>query len=240
MRTRKMPVMEKFILTWLLLLFPAIAMAGSTTDVTQNLHGHAQINVLVTKFVEQQTAHIPGKVNIQIEPLDPRLKLSQCTQISPFLPNGSQLIGKTSIGVRCADKNGWSIFVPVQIKITQALLISARQLTYGHVLQEQDISSQSIEMSRPSGFTEPSQVLGKVLRYSIAAGQVLRDDMLRPPYSVTQGQIIQVISRGTGFSVRNEGVALNNASEGQNVQVRVASGRVIGGTAQNGTVEIAP
>lgn len=155
-----------------------------------------------------------------------------------FLPNGSQLAGKTSIGVRCNEKNGWNILVPVQIKITQELLISARQLTLGHVLHEQDIAKQSIEMSRPAGFTNPEQVLGKVLRYSIAAGQVLRDDMLRAAYSVTQGQFVPITSHGPGFSVRNEGVALNNASEGQNVQVRVGSGRVIGGVARNGTVEV--
>ncbi|HEX5362691.1 MAG TPA: flagellar basal body P-ring formation chaperone FlgA, partial [Gallionella sp.] len=97
-----------------------------------------------------------------------------------------------------------------------------------------------IEMSHPSGFTHPNQVIGKVLRYSIAGGQVFRDDMLRAAYSVTQGQNVQIISQGSGFSVRNEGAALNNASEGQRVQVRVGSGRVISGIARNGAVEVNP
>src|SRR5574340_1100692 len=102
-------------------------------------------------------------------------------------------------------------------------------------------ASQATESSQPGGFTDPRQVLGKVLRYGIAAGQVLREDMLRQPYSVTQGQIVQLAVQGSGFSIRSEGVALNNASEGQAVQVRVGSSRVISGVARaGGVVEIVP
>jgi len=90
-----------------------------------------------------------------------------------------------------------------------------------------------------TGLTDPSQVIGKTLRYGIAAGQVLREQMLRPAYSVTQGQTVQLVAKGTGFSINSEGAALNNASEGQSVQVRVKSSRVIGGVAQtNGVVEV--
>jgi flagella basal body P-ring formation protein FlgA len=79
-------------------------------------------------------------------------------------------------------------------------------------------------------------VIGKVLRYGISAGQALREDMLRPPYSVTQGQSVRLVVQGNSFSIRSEGVALNNASEGQTVQVRTSSGRVISGIAGSGGV----
>jgi len=137
--------------------------------------------------------------------------------------------------------NGWSIFVPVQIWVSLNLLTSARQLPPGHTLQEQDLASQTTETSRMEGFTDPQQVLGKVLRYGISAGQVLREDMLRQPYSVKQGQVVQIAVQGNGFSIRSEGVALNNAGEGQSVQIRVSSGRVVSGVARaGGLVEIAP
>lgn len=232
--------MKRLLATCLLLLtftFGSLATASPGAPVNST---HTEIPKLVVAFVQQQTASLSGKVTFQIEEIDPRITLSSCAHMEAFLPNGGQLIGKTSVGVRCNEKNGWSILVPVQVKITQELLISARQLNFGHVLQERDIARQSIEMTRPTGFTNPEQVLGKVMRYSISAGQVLRDDMLRAPYSVSQGHVVQITSRGAGFSVRNEGVALNNASEGQNVQVRVGSGRVIGGVARNGTVEVNP
>jgi flagella basal body P-ring formation protein FlgA len=220
----------------LLLLQSIVAYAAGTPSA----QSHTQITKLVSAFVQQQTATLAGKVDYQIEELDSRIVLAPCTNLETFLPSGSQLIGKTSVGVRCAKQNGWQILVPVQIKITLPLLVSARQLPVGHTLQEQDISRQTIEISRTDGYTDAKQVIGKVLRYSIAAGQVLRDDMLRPPYSVTQGQIVQTTIRGKGFSIRGEGVAMSNASEGQSVQVRVGSGRMISGAARNGVVEIPP
>lgn len=229
--------MKTLLATCLLLLLPLTALGA---DKPSPASTQAQIAKLAASFVKQQTAGISGKVDYQIEELDPRISLTPCSRMEAFLPSGSQLIGKTSIGVRCNEQNGWQILVPARITVTLQLLVSARQLQPGQVLQAADLATQSVEISRATGFTDPTQVVGKVLRYGIAAGQILRDDMLRAPYSVTQGQVVQIIARGNGFSVRNEGAALNNAGEGQTVQVRIASGKVISGTARNGVVEVTP
>ena len=214
------------------------SMAATAVPIAQD---HAQIINIATAFVEQQSASLPGKVTYQVNEIDQRIALPACAKLEAFLPGGSQLIGKTSIGVRCLEKNGWSIFVPVQIKVSLDLLVSARQLPMGHILQEQDLTSQTTEASQTEGLTDPKQALGKVLRYSIASGQVLREDMLRLPFSVTQGQIVPLIVQSDTFSIRSEGAALGNASAGQTVHVRIGSGRVIGGVARaNGVVEIEP
>lgn len=223
--------MEKPFLFACLLLACAVASAAS--------QDHAQIKNVVTVFVQQQTAALPGKVAYKIDEIDRRITLPECARLEAFLPAGSQLMGKTAVGVRCNAAGGWSIFVPVQIRVSLSLLVSAHQLPLGHTLQEQDLASQETEISRAAGFSGPEQVIGKVLRYGISAGQVLREDMLRPPYSVTQGQAVQLAVQGSGFGIRSEGVALNNASDGQTVQVRVGSGHVTSGIARtNGVVEI--
>ena len=202
---------------------------------------HMQIGNVVAAFMRQQTAALPGKVSYKINGIDQRITLSECAKLEAFLPTGSQLIGKTAIGVRCNESNGWSIFVPVQIRISLNLLVSTRQLPSGHILQKGDIAGQTTETSQAGGLTDPKQALGKLLRYGIAAGQVLREDMLRLPYNVTQGQAVQLDVQGSGFSIRSGGVALNNASEGQTVQIRTSSGRVISGVAKaSGVVEVKP
>lgn len=252
--------MNKLLLIAIFLLQPAAANAAPAentpvrTPSSATTQDHAQIRNVVAGFVRQQTAALPGKVSFQIDEIDRRINLPKCAHLEAFLPPGSRLSGKTSVGVRCNDlasgketggrparKQGWSIFIPVQIRHSLDLLTSARQLPLGHTLQEEDLASQTTESLQQGGFTDPQQVIGKVLRYGISAGQVLREDMLRRPYSVKQRQIVQLAVQGEGFSIRSEGVALNNASEGQTVQVRVASGRVISGIARaDGVVEIAP
>ncbi len=202
---------------------------------------HAQIKTVVEAFVQQESASLPGKVTYQVNDIDQRIALPACARLEAFLPAGSQFIGKTAVGVRCLEKNGWSIFVPVQIKVSLNFLVSARQLPLGHTLQQQDLATQMTEALQTEGLTDPGQAIGKVLRYGVGAGQVLREDMLRQPFSVTQGQIVSVVVLRDGFTIHSEGAALGNASEGQNVKVRSSSGRVIGGIARaNGVVEIGP
>ncbi len=229
--------MKKFIFLGYLLLCSLNASATPAAAIQD----HAQIKNVAAAFVQQQSAALSGKVTFKVDEIDPRIALPACARLEAFLPVGSKLIGKTSIGVRCMEKNGWNIFVPVQVKLSLNLLVSARQLPLGHLLQAQDLASQTTEATQTEGLTDPNQVLGKVLRYSISAGQVLREDMLRLPFSVIQGQIVQLLVQGDGFSIRSEGAALSNASDGQAVQVRNGSGRVVGGIARvNGIVEIGP
>lgn len=222
-------------------LFLILCLAVQSTQVFAGAQDHRVLRETVIAFVQQQTAALPGKASFRVEEIDPRLILPQCEKLEVFLPAGSQLLGKTSIGVRCAENHGWSIFVSAQIKISVDLLISARQLSAGHTLHQEDLATRTIEITQAGGMTDPNQVTGKVLRYSITAGQILREDMLRAPFSVMQGQNVQLIVQGIEFVIRSAGVALSNASEGQYVKVRNVSGGVVSGLARaGGVVEIAP
>jgi flagella basal body P-ring formation protein FlgA len=223
------------------IVFVAVCGLAVSAATAAAIQDNAEIRNTVVSFVKLQIAALPGKVSYKVDDIDRRIAMPACNRLEAFLPSGSQFIGRTSIGVRCMETNGWSIFVPVQIKISMHLLVSARQLPTGHVLQAQDLTSQTIEISRSAGLSDVNQALGKVLRYGIAAGQMLREDMLRQPFSVKQGQIVQLLVQGDAFSIRSEGAALANASIGQTVNVRSSSGRVVGGIAQaNGVVEIGP
>lgn len=233
-----MSAVKNLLLFSLLLLQSIVAGAAPAGAASKATQDHAQIKAVVVDFVRQQSASLPGKVTPQIGEVDRRIALPECTKLEAFLPAGSQFIGKTSVGVRCLEENGWSIFIPVQIKVSINLLVSARQLPPGITLQTADIATQTSEITHSGGLSDPALVVGKVLRFGIGAGQVLREDMLRLPYSVTQGQAVQLAAQGSGFSIRSEGVALSNASAGQTVQVRVGSGRVISGIAGSAGVVV--
>ena len=192
-------------------------------------------------FIRQQTADLSGKVALSVGTIDDRLVLDDCKRMEAFLPAGSQLIGRVSVGVRCLNPQGWRVFVPVEIKVTRDLIISAKPLSNGQTLRAEDIARQRTEITQEIGVTDEKRVLGKVLRYSIAAGSIIRPEMLRSAYIVKQGQAVQIIVKGGGFTLSNTGIALNNAGTGDSVQVRIESGRVISGTAMdNGSVEINP
>lgn len=226
--------MKKHYLIFLLLF----ASSSSVWAVAQN---HQILHATILAFVQQQTAALPGKVSYQVDEIDPRLVLPQCEKLEPFLPAGSQLLGKTSVAVRCLEKNTWSIFVPVQIRINRTLLVSTKSLSAGHTLSEEDMSAQTLEVTQEGGIANIDMVQGKILRTNIAAGQIFKEEMLRAPFSVTQGQTVPLLIQGERFNIRSAGVALNNASMGQSVRIRNNAGGVVSGIARaSGVVEITP
>jgi flagella basal body P-ring formation protein FlgA len=222
-------------------LLPAFLLLIALPVQADEQQSHADILEAVTAFVRAQTNDLPGKVVSKVDEIDPRTVRSACSKLEVFLPAGSQLLGNSMVGVRCPDKKGWTLFVPVHVTVNVDMLIANRPLMQGHVLQAEDISSQNAELAQTGILTNPSQAIGKVLKNGIGAGQVLMQEMLRAPYAVTQGQTVQLQVGGAGFSIRSEGQALSNAAEGESVQVKTASGQTVSGTARpGGIVELRP
>jgi flagella basal body P-ring formation protein FlgA len=200
---------------------------------------HSAIRDLALAYAQAQTQTLPGKVSIKVEDIDPRTALPACAALEAFMPNGAQMLGKTSIGVRCNEKPGWSIFVQASIKISLDLLVVNKPLAQGTVLSAADFSLQQGELGQPGILTDPSQAIGKTLKFSIGAGQVLRLDMLRAAFVIRQGQTVKLQVRGSGYVIGTEGQALNDAAGGQAVRIRMASGQVLNAIATTeGSAEV--
>jgi flagella basal body P-ring formation protein FlgA len=196
---------------------------------------------VVEDYLRAQTQGIPGKVGYRIMPVDARARLSRCDAFEPFQPAGAPPWGKTTVGVRCLGPASWTLYVQVQIRVETRYLVAARSLAAGQIIGENDFVARNGDLGTlPTNvLMDAGQALGKTVKISIAAGQPLRGDQLIAPWAVQQGQTVKTISRGTGFSVSNEGKALNNAQEGQVVHVRTPSGQTVSGIARpGGIVEI--
>ncbi len=213
-------------LFWLLLLAPLLVYAQSTLDST------------LDDYLRVQTQGLPGTVTYRIGQLDARTQLSPCTAFEPFLPLGSKLWGKSTVGIRCLGPSAWTIYVPVQVTVRGNYLISARTMPAGYVLGSADIVVRSGDLSTlPANIlTDQAHAIGKTVKNGFTAGQPLRSDLLIAPWAVQQGQSVKTESNGPGFTVSSEGKALNNAVAGQVVQVRTNSGQTVSGIARPGGI----
>ena len=225
--------MKKLHLTLLALLY--LVSPSASAAAPQN---HAEIRDTVFAFVRAQTQGLPGKVSIQVEELDKRIVLPACTSLEAFLPAGARLNGNSSVGVRCNAKKGWSVFVTVTVRISVSLLTASNTLQQGQIVRAEDLAGLSSETLQADTLTDPAQAIGKVMKFGVGKGQLLRQNMLRDPYTVTQGQTVQLLVEGQGFSIRSEGQALNSAAEGQTASVRTTSGQKVTGVVKNGIIEI--
>ncbi|TNC98400.1 MAG: flagella basal body P-ring formation protein FlgA [Gallionellaceae bacterium] len=200
---------------------------------------HASIRDVALTYAQTQTHSMPGKVSIQVASIDPRTALPACNALEAFMPNGAKMIGKTSIGVRCNGKPGWSVFVQVNIKVSADLLVANRPLSQGLVLSADDFTVQSGELGQTGILTAPEQAIGKTLKFAIGAGQVLRLDMLRPDFVIRLGQTVRLYVRASNFMVSSEGQAMNDATAGQAVRIKTATGQMISAFARkDGSAEV--
>lgn len=196
-------------------------------------------------FLNAETAGLPGRVEIRLGAPDARQTAAPCTAVEPFLPAGSRLWGRTTLGLRCRDATpgavGWSALVPVEIRVYGQALVATRAIAAGEVPGEDAYALREIELTRePRGvLTDAAQINGQVAARALAAGQVLRSDLLRQRQVISAGEQVKVVASGRGFQISTQGRALNPAAAGQTVRVQSESGRMLSGTARaDGSVEL--
>ena len=216
------------------LLFPLLSSYAATDEKPTS----QEIREAVKQFLIRESTGLPGTVTVEVGAIDPRLNLASCAALETYLPAGSRLWGKVNVGVRCSSPARWSIYVPGTVRVSGNYYVSAKPIVQGQALTEADIASVQGDLTSMSSgvVTDPDQAIGHTSTMSLGAGIALRQDSLRLQQVVLQGQTIRLISNGDGFKVSTEAQALNNASEGQLVKVKISSGQVLSGTAKAGGI----
>lgn len=198
----------------------------------------ARIHDSVEQLLYKQTAGLPGKVSFTLGALDPRLNLPPCPAPEAFVPTGTRLWGKANVGIRCGGTQPWTVYIPVSVKILTDVVVAAHPLAQGRIIAPGDIMLQEADLGQLPGavVTDLAQALGRSVTLSVAPGQPLRQDFLRSPPVIQQGQSVTLRAQGPGFKVSAAGRALTNAAEGQIAQVRTDSGRTVNGIARLGAI----
>lgn len=230
------------------LLFSAIypfttTWASPTPAVTPQTIQNLDVLTLKTKeFLTASSASLLGQVAVSVVPANQKLKLASCESIEAFFPGTSKAWGKTSVGLRCHDDGvRWVIYMQGNVSVYGDFLVAATTLGQGQVIGPRDVKFQRGDLTTlpPNIFTSEKQVIGRVSRIAMNVGTVLKQEMAELPTIVKTGQNVRVISLGNGFNISAEGQAQNNATQGQMVHVRVASGKTVSGVASaNGQIEI--
>lgn len=223
---------------FLLLLIAFLCPLLSVSALAANDSSIQTVLAAVKTFVYDETRHLPGRVTIKPGRPNSDPALRSCRQPEPFLPPGGRLWGKFSVGVRCQDEATWTFYIPVEIEVIASVVHAARPVSMGSMLNAGDIVIKEVDLVRTPGnaVTDPDQVIGKVAASYLASGQSIRTHQLRAPHVISRGQKVRLVVTGTGFTVSTEGDALAAAAEGEVVQVRNHTGRIISGIAREGGI----
>jgi len=193
------------------------------------------LRAVAEQFLKTQSAGLPGQVTVKVGAVDPRLSLAACPAPEAFLQPGARPWGKTTVGVRCSAP-AWSLYLQAQVSVVADYVAAAVPLAQGQPLEQGQLVLVKADIAAmPNGIiTDMAQAIGRTPTISLPAGTALRTDTLRSQQVIKQGQAVRLVSRGSNFSVTSEAKAINNASDGQVVQVRTQGGTVVSGLARNG------
>ncbi|WP_338765872.1 flagellar basal body P-ring formation chaperone FlgA [Massilia sp. METH4] len=202
----------------------------------------AAIKRTVDQFLQVQSAGLPGKVTITVGNVDTRMTLAHCPAPEAFLMPGTKAWGKTTVGVRCAAPSAWTVYIQANVSVLGNYIAAAAPLPQGQPILESQLATQQGDLTTlPASIaTDKAQVIGRSSNVSISAGTPVRLDTLRSQPVVLNGQMVKLVTTGSGFRITAEGKAIANAAEGQVVQVRTTGGRSVSGIARaGGQVEVA-
>lgn len=174
----------------------------------------------------------PLRMEVEVGQLNSRLKLAPCTKVEPFIPAGSQLWGKTRLGVRCLEgASRWTVFLPVTVKAFGTAWVVKSNVVPGAVLTEDDAMEAEVDWAaeRSPILGNPAQWVGQVASRSLTAGQALRQGMTRAAQVFQAGAQVRVVAQGNGFQISTAGQALSAGYVGQTARVKMDNGRVMSG-----------
>jgi flagella basal body P-ring formation protein FlgA len=219
----------------LLCLYPlqAASQPANQAGSEQNpsLHSHQQIIQTARDYLGQNIDREDyTRSEIIMGRLDSRLRLTRCKQpLSAQLAPGSRFSGKTTVHVKCASNNPWTVYLNADINLYARALHSAGPLNRGDVLSEADLEFTEVNLSqiRHGYFTEKEQLVGQQLKRRLPQNRLIKSNYVEPPTLVKRGELVSIVAENRGYSVKMSGVAMSNGSKGERVQVRNSSSKRI-------------
>ena len=149
--------------------------------------------------------------------------LAPCQHTEYVLAAGARLWGRVNLGERCTSGATWTVWNNLQIHVEGPVLVARQQLAAGSI---------------PPPLPLDTRLGGQELQRTLAAGQSLHADHLRPAPSIRSGEVVAAIAEGDGFRIATDAIALASAGEGQSIRVRTPGGKVLSGLVEGKTVKI--
>lgn len=140
----------------------------------------------------------------------------------------SRLTGKRTVLAQCGTRRH---FLPVRISAQGTWWIASQSLPGGAIVQRSDIEPVSgVLDNQPGGLIfNADAIIGQRLTRAITAGKPLLENQLRQQWRLRAGQTVDLVTTGSGFRIRSQGKALNNAAVDDVLKVKTAGGRTVSG-----------
>lgn len=223
----------RVVLAAALVLATAVAPPAATAARTESRQAVETIEKAAEAFLMAQAGRDDSRLSLRAGPLDPRLDLPRCSEpLAGFLRKGTEIRSRTVVGVRCTGDAPWKVYVPVDVIVTDDVLVAARTLPGGQVPGPGDVRVEARDVSRLVGgyFSSPDQLAGQRLKGQLHAGRIITPAMLQADEVIRRGQSVTLLVSDENVTIRMAGKALMNGALNQRIRVEnIGSKRVVEG-----------
>lgn len=192
-----------------------------------------EIAAAAEEYLQTRMGAKASRTTVQAGALDSRHLLARCNKpIEAFLRRGTKISARTIVGVRCEGAKPWKVYVPVNVIVTDTVLVAARTLPRGHLLSEDDLVAEKRDVSRlVSGYVSRKEdLVGQRLKSQLLAGRILAPKLLQADIAIRRGQSVTLIIKSGGINIQMSGKALTDGAISQRIRVEnTNSGRVVEG-----------
>ena len=177
------------------------------------------------------TGQIEGRYEIQVNQLDPRVRLAHCDKdLTATLESPAQPMGRVTVRVRCEGSSPWTIFVPAQVKLFRDVVTVTHPLKRGAIIDYGDVTlrERDVGLISQGYLTAVELAVGQKLLRPVVSDQVLTLTHLEQAATVRKGDHVIISARSGTLSVKMPGEALSDGGLSEQIRVKnLNSNRII-------------
>ncbi|MCG8292998.1 flagellar basal body P-ring formation chaperone FlgA [Pseudomonas entomophila] len=203
------------------LMAPGVRTLADAFTLPEQLIGVTQGFLEFTVEDYLATTQTQGRYEIQVNTLDPRLRMPLCSQQLDASLESPTPLGRVTVKVRCDGTAPWTVFVPAQVRLLREVVVMTRPLRRESVIDQGDVTLRERDVGTlTQGYlTQLEQAVGMKLVRPTVLDQVLTQQHMEQADVIRKGDQVVIVARSGSLSVRMPGEALDRG--GMEAQIRV-------------------
>ncbi|WP_252090360.1 flagellar basal body P-ring formation chaperone FlgA [Pseudomonas sp. MWU13-3659] len=203
------------------LMAPGVRTLADAFTLPEQLIGVTQGFLEFTVEDYLATTQTQGRYEIQVNTLDPRLRMPLCSQQLDASLESPTPLGRVTVKVRCDGTAPWTVFVPAQVRLLREVVVMTRPLKRESVIDQGDVALRERDVGTlTQGYlTQLEQAVGMKLVRPTVLDQVLTQQHMEQADVIRKGDQVVIVARSGSLSVRMPGEALDRG--GMEAQIRV-------------------
>jgi flagella basal body P-ring formation protein FlgA len=159
-------------------------------------------------------------------------KLAGCEAPAVFLPFRVNAGGRATVGLRCLGREQRPLYLTADVEVTGRYWVANDDISRGTVIERSMISEKTGDLSKlPRNILQdPEKIMGQQVNRVLRAGKPVQKTALQAVYLVKRNAAVDVQAVGVGFTIKRDGIAMDDGALGDLLRVKLKAGNTVKAT----------